>query len=246
MTERGTTFDAGEIRTHARPTTRTARYAVVGAEPERAAQVWFVLHGYGQLAARFLRPFVGVVADNTCVVAPEALSRFYLESPRADGSHLQRIGASWLTREARELEIADAMHWLALVHDEVVDRATRGMGAPPTVNLLGFSQGVATTMRWLSHGGITPAQWVVWAGGLAHDVDVARLRIPLANARVTMVAGTSDHFATAEVQAHVRDSLELLGAPVQQLTFAGAHHLDSRVLRDVLGTHGASARVTGE
>ncbi len=245
MSDTGAAFDDGSIRTHARQTTRTARYAVLGADAEGASHVWFALHGYGQLAARFLRPFVGVVPDDTCVVAPEALSRFYLESPRADGSHLQRIGASWLTREARELEIADALRWLAQVHDEVVERATLGMGAPPTVNLLGFSQGVATTMRWIAHGGVSPAQLVLWAGGLAHDLEMARLRAPLAHTRVTMVSGTSDHFATAEAQGRVRGELDQLGVPIEQITFEGAHQLDARVLRRLLAPDGVVARVTG-
>ena len=108
-----------EPRVRERVTQRTARYALLGAEPSRASRIWFALHGYGVLAARFLQPFQGVIPDDTCVVAPEALSRFYLELPRADGSHLQRIGATWLTRESRETEIDDAHHWLHLVHDEV-------------------------------------------------------------------------------------------------------------------------------
>ncbi|MFY7923741.1 MAG: esterase, partial [Gemmatimonas sp.] len=66
----------GDIRIHTRPTVRTARYSVLGTEPAEAQRVWFVLHGYGQLAPRFLRHFAGAVPPDTCVVAPEGLSRF--------------------------------------------------------------------------------------------------------------------------------------------------------------------------
>ena len=42
-------------------------------------EVWFVLHGFGQLSPYFIRHF-GVLADGTrLIVAPEALNRFYLE-----------------------------------------------------------------------------------------------------------------------------------------------------------------------
>jgi hypothetical protein len=44
-----------------RTTTRTARYVVLGAAPAQARRVWFVLHGYGMLAARFVRPFDGII-----------------------------------------------------------------------------------------------------------------------------------------------------------------------------------------
>jgi hypothetical protein len=42
--------------------------------------VWFVCHGYGQLAAYFIRHFAFLTenAPATVVIAPEGLSRFHL------------------------------------------------------------------------------------------------------------------------------------------------------------------------
>lgn len=222
------------IRVVERTTQRSARYATLGAEPEQAARIWFVLHGYGQLASRFLRPFVGVVPEDVCVVAPEGLSRFYLESPRADGAHLHRIGASWLTREARELEIADAMRWLDLVHDEVVGRSLRARGTAPVTGVLAFSQGVATAMRWMAAGAIRPAHVALWAGGLANDVDAPTLRERLAHTALSLVAGTSDHFATAEVRARVVAEVRAWHDSPVEIEFDGTHQLDAGVLRTLL------------
>src|SRR5262245_49795552 len=86
---------------HHLTTTRTARYFTTGAPLAETQAVWFVLHGYGQLAVRFLRHFEGAVPSHTMVVAPEGLSRFYLEMPRADRGHLARTGAAWMTKEDR-------------------------------------------------------------------------------------------------------------------------------------------------
>ncbi len=234
MTTSRSTVDHNGIRIVERTTARTARFATLGAEPEQAARIWFVLHGYGQLAARFLRPFVGVVPDDVCVVAPEALSRFYLEAPRADGAHLQRIGASWLTREAREREIADAIQWLDLVHEEVMGRSQNARRTSPVTGVLAFSQGVATAMRWMVHGAVRPSHVVLWAGGLANDVDTALLRARLSQTTLTLVAGANDHFATPEVRARVAaESRSWHDHPVE-IEFDGTHQLDAGVLQSVI------------
>lgn len=49
---------------------RTARYFTLG-RAER--EVWFVLHGYGQLADRFLRHFDPIDDGTRLIVAPEGL-----------------------------------------------------------------------------------------------------------------------------------------------------------------------------
>ena len=56
--------------------------------------VLYVLHGYGQLPAFFIRKFQAQVNAGWRVVAPEGAHRFYLKG--TDG----RVGASWMTREA--------------------------------------------------------------------------------------------------------------------------------------------------
>ena len=70
--------------------TRSARYYQLGELSVHTRRVWFVCHGYGQLAAYFSRHFAFLTeADpTTVVVAPEGLARFYLS---VNGG---RVGAS--------------------------------------------------------------------------------------------------------------------------------------------------------
>ncbi|HXI21618.1 MAG TPA: hypothetical protein VNH46_11055, partial [Gemmatimonadales bacterium] len=139
---------------------RRARFFSLGPAPD-AAVLWIALHGYGQLAARFLRELEPVADGRTLVVAPEALSRFYLETAR-DGRHGERIGASWLTREDREAEIADTVGYLdALLRHLLAGRASR-----PAIGVLGFSQGGAAAVRWVARGEVRPARLVLWGAGL--------------------------------------------------------------------------------
>jgi predicted esterase len=219
------------IRLHTRETVRTGRYALIGAEPATARRIWIALHGYGQLAPRFLRPFEGVVPADTCVVAPEGLSRFYREMPKADRSHQQQIGATWMTREQREDDIADALRWLDTVYAEVV-----GARSLDAFGVLGFSQGVATATRWVSSRAVRPAAFVVWAGELAYDIDQTRLASQLTDSAVTLVVGERDPFVSAAVREQALAAIRAWHPAAQAVTFDGEHHLDATVLRDLLAS----------
>ena len=235
MTEPG--HDA--IRVRERVTQRTARYVQLGAAPASASRIWFALHGYGMLAERFVQPFQGVIPDDTCIVAPEALSRFYLELPRADGGHMQRVGATWLTRESRETEIDDAHRWLDLVHDEVVAESTTAQARAPLVGVLGFSQGVATAMRWIARGRVAPEQFVAWAGGVAQDVDRAAFSQKMQDAEMVLVTGTQDPYVTVQTKAAVLEAVTALSVRHRALEFEGAHQLDVSLLQSLLIQLGA-------
>ncbi|MCZ8216519.1 MAG: phospholipase, partial [Cyclobacteriaceae bacterium] len=75
-----------------------ARYQTLGKLDANTRKVWFVLHGYGQLAEYFLRKFKSLEAQEIFVIAPEGLSRFYMEdvTRRSQGGS-QRVGATWMT-----------------------------------------------------------------------------------------------------------------------------------------------------
>ncbi len=57
----------------------SARYYRLGELTANTKSIWFVIHGYGQLAKYFLPKFSGLVNKETCVIAPEGLARFFLE-----------------------------------------------------------------------------------------------------------------------------------------------------------------------
>jgi len=126
---------------------RTARYHALG-DAATASEIWIVLHGYGHLARYFLRKFEGL-EEGRLIVAPEGLSRFYL-----DDGHT-RVGATWMTREDRELEIADQLTYL----DQLTEHLRAGSRADIRLNVLGFSQGVATACRWAAIGRTASHAW---------------------------------------------------------------------------------------
>ena len=132
---------------------RTARYFTLGSDAAALGEVWFVLHGYGQLAARFLTGFAPIDDGTRLVVAPEALSRFYVDHAN------RKVGASWMTREDRLAEIDDYVRYLDAVRAEVLRDGTPRQSS---VHVLGFSQGAAAAARWTASGAGPVDRLVLW------------------------------------------------------------------------------------
>src|SRR5439155_5746399 len=91
---------------------RTARYYALGPDDHSACELWFVLHGYGQLAAQFVRLFETLDDGTRRIVAPEALNRFYLIGAETAPAADRPVGATWMTREDRDHEIEDYLGYL--------------------------------------------------------------------------------------------------------------------------------------
>ncbi|MBV6403681.1 MAG: hypothetical protein IT228_03325 [Flavobacteriales bacterium] len=201
---------------------RTARYHQLG-DPRTAPRLWVVVHGYGQLARYFLNAFAPVAGPDA-VVAPEGLNRFYL-----DAAH-QRVGATWMTREDREHEIQDHVRYL----DTLVDLLQPTAGHRP-LHVLGFSQGVATVVRWLVHGTHHPRQAVLWGGSLPPELKREDLARAFAGCNVDLVHGEQDHLVPQAQWEQGAERLTAAGIAVRRHLFQGGHILDPVVLRRCFG-----------
>ena len=198
---------------------RTARYYTMGSD--HAREVWFVLHGYGQLARTFIEQFALIQQESRQIVAPEALNRFYL-SEHVSGTHAQSpVGATWMTREDREHEIQDYVRYLDLLHSRVASKAT-------LVRVLGFSQATATASRWAAMGSAKIDELILWGGAFAEDLDMDRYRSRLAGMRITCVLGERDQMVPRE---KVAEQLLKSGLEVRRLSFPGGHRLDNDTLK---------------
>lgn len=204
--------------------TRTARYWTLGGPG--AQDVWIVIHGYKQLARRFLRRFEPIAGDGRLVVAPEALSRFYASAEPGRHGPASIVGASWMTREDRLTEIRDYVAYLDRLADVVVPTGAR-------VTVLGFSQGTATAARWVTLGGTRVARLVLWAGYVPHDWDLARAGEVFGEAELVLVRGDEDPGLSAELAAAERQALEAGRVRHRLVTYAGGHDIDAATLRDL-------------
>jgi predicted esterase len=212
---------------------RTARFYTLGGGSFRPRDVWFVLHGYGQLAGRFIRYFADLADDDTLVVAPEAMNRFYLVNPDKAPAAERPVGATWMTREDRDSEIADYVEYLDALHDDVAEGAIRE-GA--RVNVLGFSQGAATATRWVAHGRAALSRLVLWGGLLPPETDLSRGAASLRGAQLSLVVGSRDRYVGAAALAAERARLDAAGVAYEAVEFEGGHAISRTVFPRVFGS----------
>ena len=204
---------------------RTARYYTLG-PTDAPAQVWFVVHGYAQLASRFLRQFAPIDDGTRLIVAPEALSRFYLE-PGVHGPE-SRVGATWMTREDRLSEINDYVAYL----DALCVHVQRLLDRPPSdVRVLGFSQGAATASRWVAMGRSRIDRLYLWGGFLPPDLDLPQAAPALRAARLTVVLGSGDAHATAERRAELETRMATHDLRGEVIEYEGGHRMHADTLQ---------------
>ena len=229
MSESGEDAVADTIAEHAIIVPKTARYYTLGPTHGFPRELWFVCHGYGQLAARFLKQFTPIDDGSRLIVAPEGLSRFYLDAiPERRNQAAPRVGATWMTREARESDIADYVSYLDRVAAEVRHHLA---GASPRIIVVGFSQGTATASRWLASSEMRADALVLWGGAIAPEIDLAAWTELLRGASLTIVAGEADEFATPEVVAAEAERLSTAGVAYTWQRFAGGHTIDASALQ---------------
>lgn len=135
-----------------------APYYTLNNLTEKTERVWLVFHGYGQLAEYFIKKFEGLDADKNFIIAPQGLSKYYLEGVYG------RVGASWMTKEDRLTEIENQYSYIDSVLKQF-DISNKKL------TYFGFSQGTATMGRYAAHAKIPFDQMIIWAGTFPPDTN---------------------------------------------------------------------------
>ena len=196
---------------------KTANYSTLG-DIKTAKTIWFVLHGYGFLAEFFIKKFEPILTNETCVIAPEALSRFYL-----NGFH-GRVGASWMTKHQRLEEIEDYTNYLQLLFETILKENN---GNYTKINIVGFSQGGATASRWLASKKVSCTNFILWASVFPDDLD---FNIVSKETNTTLIYGNQDEFLTEERIALLRTQIKDSKTACNIITFNGKHDIPKEVL----------------
>jgi predicted esterase len=195
---------------------KTFRYWISG-DLEKANKLLFVLHGYGQLAEFFIRKFKEIPEDYL-VIAPEGMHRFYLNGTSG------RVGASWMTKEDRESDIADNLNWLS----QMFIKLTKQKKIKKTI-LLGFSQGGATAARWFYGKNVQLDQLILWASVFPPDLEKSLIQ---SNSNNYFVIGTEDEYYNTEALKSEIEFHKKIG--FRTLQFAGKHEIDIKTLNSIL------------
>ncbi|MEO8193843.1 MAG: phospholipase [Gemmatimonadales bacterium] len=207
---------------------RSARYFVIGDVGPDITDLWFVCHGYGQLASDFVKEFECIAEAGRLIVAPEALSRYYIST--APGFHPAeaKVGATWMTREDREMEISDYVAYLDDLHSEIMGGIDR---AGVAVTVVGFSQGGATANRWLTRGNARADRLIMWGSLLPSDADLNEAATFFRDVELSLVYGTRDQLTDTGMIAGYEKVLRDNAIAFRILTFDGGHRMDRDTLR---------------
>jgi predicted esterase len=197
---------------------KTFRFATLG-ELSTAHTILYVLHGYGQLSEFFIRKFSSL-GEGYFVVAPEGMHRFYLNGTSG------RVGASWMTKEARETDIADNINWL-----NDLDKRIDADNQQRRKVILGFSQGGATAARWYYNREIHADQLIMWASVFPPDLTIEKEIRSNEDKGIFVVGSQDTYFEDIDGKMAIEHFQQLGFTP---FTFDGGHDLDENTLVKLL------------
>lgn len=201
----------------------TGRYQVLGNLSRNTRGVWFVFHGYGMRSEDFVKSFACIEDEQTVIVAPEGLHRFYSKSTRGS------VAANWMTKELRESDITNNVSFLNHVLEELYND---GMPENVKLGVLGFSQGGPTCMRWASQLERDVNEMVIWGSDLPLDVvnDIHKLKkVNQSNLKI-MVGSDDQYISTGKVDGLIMEMHDK-GVDFDFHTFDGKHELHEDSIR---------------
>lgn len=166
-------------------------------------------HGQGETAAVQMAHMEAVRAGRPWhLVSVQGLNRYYTR--KGD------VVAAWMTRDDRELAIADNIAYVRAVVEEVKGRF---VDAPPRLVYCGFSQGTAMAYRAAAFAGHPCHGLVILAGDLSPDVRPHAARLP----PLLLGRGTLEEWYTADKARADLDHLASAGVRVAEHVFNGGH-----------------------
>lgn len=143
------------------------------------------------------------------VLSIQGLHRFYRR--RTD-----EVVASWMTRQDRDLAIADNLEYVS----RVIRRVSEEDSAGTTLMVTGFSQGAAMAFRAAATLDRPVAGVIACGGDVPPDLDAKALaRIPA----VLIGRGVRDDWYSAEKLASDEQRLRAAGVPVETVILDAAH-----------------------
>ena len=198
-----------------------ASYHTLNDLTDETEKVWLVFHGYGQLSEYFIRKFEGLDPVKNFIIAPQGLSKYYL-----DGTG--RVGASWMTKEDRLTEIENQYAYIDAVLKEVGDVSAKQL------IYFGFSQGTATMGRYAAHAKIPFQKMIIWAGTFPPDTNPKEW---------DYLSGKEEiHYYTSREVIYFKEEMienqnsvvkEAMGKEPQLHWYEGGHRVVSGLLQDI-------------
>lgn len=195
---------------HTIAATTHGRYLVAPAAGAGPAPLLVGFHGYGEHAERHLAELDRLPGSARWTrVAVQALHRHYSDGAR-------HVVGSWMTRQDREIAIADNVAYVRAVLHEV----RTAYPATGTLVCCGFSQGAAMAWRAAARCGHACRGVIALGGDVPPEL---RADAAVAWPPALIGRGRNDAWYTAEKMDADLAALRAAGAAVEAVVFDGGH-----------------------
>ena len=204
---------------------KTPYYTYGNKSNDLLKNIWLVCHGYGQLARHFIKRFDVLDPIDNYVIAVQGLSKFYVNATSGN------VGATWMTKEDRLIDIENQLTYL----DNVFDFETKSIDLSKVkINFLGFSQGVNTVCRWINYKEKYFDKLILWAGSFPDELEKKATFIN-SKSKIIAVVGLQDpYFNKESFDKQLRKVSAIFKKP-EVRTFEGKHEVQRNILKEVIG-----------
>jgi predicted esterase len=199
---------------------KTVRYFTHG-NKDTADNIWIVLHGYSQLPEFFIRKFQQLDPEKNFIVAPEGIHRFYKKGTSG------RVGASWMTKEARLDDIEDNHNYLNQLATQLLKTKSYKQRF-----LLGFSQGGATASRWHNTGNFNAHNFILWASVFPNDISIDEGKSGMLKSNNYFAIGKFDPFFKGKIE-EIKSFFNDQSFSTKIKIFEGEHDIESDTLLEI-------------
>lgn len=203
--------------------TTTNSYSTLNTLTDKTKNVWLICHGIGYLSRYFLASFYGLNKAENYIIAPQAQSKYYLNS------QYKHVGSSWLTKENTVKEIENVMRYL--------DAVLVAEKLPQHVNLivLGYSQGVSIATRYVAKRKLKCSQLVLLSGSIPKELTYDDFSFLEGNTKVSLIYGAQDEYLNENfMEAEEFRFYQLFGNNALIKTFEGKHEIKREVIQSLV------------
>ncbi|MFO7745871.1 MAG: esterase [Psychroflexus sp.] len=199
----------------------TNTYSTLNKLTKDTENVWIVCHGIGFLSKFFISYFENIDPKLNYIIAPQAPSKYYQTKA------YKYVGASWLTKENRELETENVLNYLdAILENEKLPSDKK-------ITLLGFSQGVSVVTRWLAQRKINCDHLVIHSGSIPAEFDSTSFAY-LPRLKTSIIYGTEDEYLSEErIQTQIQLAKHIFPNTPEVIKFDGKHVMHQESIKKI-------------
>lgn len=198
----------------------TNTYSTLNQLSSDTEYIWLACHGIAYLSRYFIKYFKVLDPHKNFIIAPQAPAKYYQTKA------FKYVGASWLTRENKEIEVENVLNYLDAIYEK------EGLKNRKVI-LLGYSQGVSIVMRWLQKREIKCEQLIIHSGSIPDEFSCDDFKDKI-KGKIHLVYGNADQYINNEkLKTQLGMARTLFPHHLKIHEFEGKHEVSLNTLTEI-------------